>query len=128
MAARSFTLPPGFKYSSLAKMSAAPDGTTRLSCKRGVLPTSFVMSSATRSREASVRVRTLQGTEGWAARSIALRVTGEFARNVGTSNPQNCLQALIHIVLRRGPVGNADAHGSMSLPLRSAKPCGAVFL
>src|SRR5579864_8936605 len=48
MAARSFTLPPGFRYSSLAKTSAEPAGTSRFNCSMGVSPTSSVISSATR--------------------------------------------------------------------------------
>src|SRR5271163_4710901 len=62
MAARSFTLPPGFKYSSLAKMSAEPAGTRRLSRRTGVPPTRSVMSSATPRWETSGFFRcTLQG-------------------------------------------------------------------
>src|SRR3954470_11492759 len=63
MAARSFRLPPGLRYSSLAKTSPDPDGTRRLSCSMGVSPTSWVMSSATRRRDTSEVFRlTLQGT------------------------------------------------------------------
>ena len=61
MAARSFTLPPGFRYSSLANTSADPAGTRRFNCNIAVSPTSWVMSSATRRRETSeVFERTLQ--------------------------------------------------------------------
>src|SRR5215471_14500511 len=64
IAARSFTLPPGFRYSSLAKRSADPLGTIRFSCSIGVSPTSWVMSSATRRRDISDDFElTLQGTE-----------------------------------------------------------------
>src|SRR3954462_7292760 len=63
MAARSFRLPPGLRYSSFAKTSPDPDGTRRLSCSMGVSPTSWVMSSATRRRDISEVFRlTLQGT------------------------------------------------------------------
>src|SRR5438270_8371613 len=51
IAARSFTLPPGFRYSSLANTSAAPAGTIRRKWSIGVLPTSSVMFSATGSRD-----------------------------------------------------------------------------
>src|SRR5579864_4211686 len=62
IAARSFTLPPGLRYSSLANTSADPRGTRRLSWSMGVSPTSWVMSSATRRPEASEAFeRTLQG-------------------------------------------------------------------
>src|SRR5208337_2347572 len=62
MAARSFTLPPGFKYSSLAKMSAELAGTSRFKRRRGVPPTKSVMSSATPRCEISELFRcTLQG-------------------------------------------------------------------
>src|SRR5271157_1790111 len=62
MAARSFTLPPGFRYSSLAKTSADPAGTIRFNCSMGVSPTNWVMSSATRRRDISEFLRrTLQG-------------------------------------------------------------------
>src|SRR5579871_1584306 len=63
MAARSFTLPPGFKYSNLAKTSAHPEGTRRFNCSMGVAPTSCVMSSATRRWDIADAFRlTLQGT------------------------------------------------------------------
>src|SRR5271157_349294 len=62
MAARSFTLPPGFRYSSLAKTSADPAGTIRFNCSMGVSPTNWVMSSVTRRRDISEFLRrTLQG-------------------------------------------------------------------
>src|SRR5579884_2114508 len=48
IAALSFTLPPGFRYSSLAKTSAAFSGTMRRSRKTGVWPTNSVIFSATR--------------------------------------------------------------------------------
>src|SRR5579864_8601287 len=51
MAARSFTLPPGFRYSSLANTSGAPAGTIRRKWSIGVLPTNSVMFSATGSRD-----------------------------------------------------------------------------
>src|SRR4051812_14199547 len=53
IAARSFTLPPGFKYSNFAKTSAAPAGTTRRSFSMGVPPTKSMILSATRKRVAS---------------------------------------------------------------------------
>jgi len=62
MAARSFTLPPGFKYSSFAKTSAASDGTMLPSRSIGVSPTNSVIFSATR-RRALEEMGTLQGTE-----------------------------------------------------------------
>src|SRR5204863_2956646 len=61
IAARSFTLPPGFRYSSLAKTSAQSVGTILRRCSIGVCPTSSVISSATR-RDDLDRVGTLQGT------------------------------------------------------------------
>src|SRR5262249_46733602 len=54
IAARSFTLPPGFRYASFAKTSELLDGTRRRRCNIGVSPTSSVMLSATRRRTASV--------------------------------------------------------------------------
>src|ERR1017187_3600094 len=72
MAARSFTLPPGFRYSSLANTSADPAGTSRFNCNMGVSPTSWVMSSATRRRDISeVFEGTLQGTRECAGSSIS---------------------------------------------------------
>src|SRR5256714_4173969 len=74
MAARSWTLPPGFRYSSFANASADPAGTSRFNFKSGVSPTSWVMSSATRKRDISeIFEVTLQGTSRRAGSSIALR-------------------------------------------------------
>src|SRR5450631_2825299 len=71
MAARSFTLPPGFRYSSLANTCADPAGTIRFNCNMGVSPTSWVMSSATRRRDISeVFEITLQGKGRCAGSSI----------------------------------------------------------
>src|SRR6202166_3633611 len=58
IAARSFTLPPGFRYSSLAKISADPGGANFFICSMGVSPTSFEMSSLRRRREVEVNVST----------------------------------------------------------------------
>src|SRR5437899_5941992 len=70
-AARSLTLPPGFRYSSLAYTSADPGGTSFLKWRMGVSPTNCVMSSATRRREpSSVFIRTLQSTEAEAQRQL----------------------------------------------------------
>src|SRR3984893_3677122 len=63
MAARSFTLPPGFRYSSLAKISAEPGGASLFICSIGVSPTSFDISSLTRRRELDVINGTLQSKE-----------------------------------------------------------------
>src|SRR5437870_852451 len=70
MAARSFTLPPGFRYSSFAKTSPEPGATRRLRRSIGVWPTNSVISSATR-RQALERIGTLQGTEAEREASIA---------------------------------------------------------
>src|SRR4030081_163941 len=63
MAARSFTLPPGFRYSSLAKISADPGGASLFICSIGVSPTSFEISSLTRRRVFEVINGTLQSKE-----------------------------------------------------------------
>src|SRR5258706_15909501 len=63
MAGRSFTLPPGFRYSSLAKISAVPAGASLFICSIGVSPTSFDISSLTRRREFEVVNGTLQSKE-----------------------------------------------------------------
>src|SRR3979411_318482 len=63
IAARSLTLPPGFRYSSLAKISAAPGGASLFICSIGVSPTSLEISSLTRMREFEVINGTLQSKE-----------------------------------------------------------------
>src|ERR1039458_3090254 len=72
MAARSFTLPPGFRYSSLAKMSADPGGASFFICSIGVSPTSFEISSLRRRQERVVDVATLQSKERQPPASIAI--------------------------------------------------------
>ena len=79
MAARSFTLPPGFRYSSLTNTSADPAGTSFFNCNIGVSPTSFVMSSLTRSRGLDVVEGTLQGKEGTPQRQCVWKSTDEGA-------------------------------------------------
>jgi len=59
----SFTLPPGFRYSSLAKMSADPGGASFFICSIGVSPTSLEISSLTRRRDFEIIVGTLQSKE-----------------------------------------------------------------
>src|SRR5579863_10159758 len=77
IAARSFTLPPGFRYSSLAKTSADPGGTNRFNCNIGVSPTNCVMSSATRRRDNSEFCKvTLQGTDAASNSSMHARRDG----------------------------------------------------
>src|SRR5450759_179987 len=76
MAARSFTLPPGFRYSSLAKISADPGGVSLFICSIGVSPTSLEISSLTRRRELAVNVVTLQSKERWPPASIATPLAG----------------------------------------------------
>src|SRR5439155_13314717 len=76
IAARSFTLPPGFKYSSLAKISPLPAGSRRRKWSMGVSPTSSVMFSATR-RQALDEIGTLQVTEWNARRSMELGVRND---------------------------------------------------
>src|SRR6185436_16868795 len=61
IAARSLTLPPGFRYSSFTKTSAEPGPGRLRSRSIGVKPTSSVMFSAT--RRCGVVEGTLQGTE-----------------------------------------------------------------
>jgi hypothetical protein len=89
IAARSFTLPPGFRYSSLAKTSAEPTGAIRFNLRIGVSPTSWVISSATRGREGSVVVFcTLQVTEA------------ERSRQSTPALPcQSSIELIIHLFL-----------------------------
>src|ERR1019366_6895795 len=76
MAARSFTLPPGFMYSSLAKISADPGGVSFFICSIGVSPTSLEISSLTRKREFEVVKGTLQSKEREPPASITTRLAG----------------------------------------------------
>src|SRR4029077_20236367 len=107
MAARSFTLPPGFRYSSLAKTSADPGGTSRVNFSMGVSPTNWVMSSATRRRDMVVAFRTLQTMEVGVPASMLLGRARLFRKvGVGSCSILPCV------------VSALGAHGQLAVALR----------
>src|SRR6266849_3812019 len=87
LAARSFTLPPGLRYSNLAYTAAAPAEASFFNCRIGVSPTSWEISSVTRKRELSmVFVLTLQGTEEAAERQLYIQLSAISSRRQPSAN------------------------------------------
>src|SRR5215831_16939412 len=120
IAARSLTLPPGFRFSSLAKMSAAPPGTIRPRRSMGVSPTSSVMFSATRSWVISQTFQSTGEVTGASndERSEDRAIWPSHHRAVEKSTDPTLILHLSHRILRGLPGGSAVDLPALELVFR----------